>query len=146
MRRILTAAAVAVATAAALAAPSTSAARASTAPAAPTVINPGFNVDGQATPTPAGWTTSSPDGTASASYTEWTAEGYGGDPYQLTHWSPAAYDVDTHQTLTGLARGFYTLGVWTRSSGGDVSDHIALTGCGGRGTPTAVPADSDGNW
>jgi arabinogalactan endo-1,4-beta-galactosidase len=115
-------------------------------PPAPAVVNPGFNADGQATATPAGWTTSSPDGTASASYTEWTAEGYNGDPYQLTHWSTSAYDVDTHQTLTGLARGFYTLGVWTRSSGGDVADYIALTGCGGRSTPTTVPADSDGNW
>jgi arabinogalactan endo-1,4-beta-galactosidase len=116
------------------------------ATAAVTVVNPGFNADGTGTTTPAGWTTSSPDGTASASYTELTAEGYNGDPYQLTHWSTAAYDVDTHQTLAGVPNGLYTLGVWTRSSGGDVSDYIALTGCGGDTTPTAVPADSDGNW
>jgi arabinogalactan endo-1,4-beta-galactosidase len=144
MKRTLTAAAVVALATAAVLAPLP--ARASLAGAASTVVNPGFNIDGQATPTPAGWTTSSPDGTASASFTEWTAEGYNGDSYQLTHWSPSAYDVDTHQTLTGLARGFYTLGAWTRSSGGDISDFIALTGCGGRSARTAVPADSDGNW
>ncbi|TVZ02993.1 arabinogalactan endo-1,4-beta-galactosidase [Trebonia kvetii] len=111
-----------------------------------TVVNPGFDADGTGTATPAGWSTYSPDGTASASYTEWTAEGYNGDSYQLTHWSTAAYHVDTYQKLTGIPNGFYTLGVWTRSSGGHKSDYIALTGCGGDNTPTAVPADSDGNW
>ena len=113
--------------------------------AAVTVINPDFNATGGTT-TPPGWTTSSRGSTASASYTEATSNGYGGDAYQLTHWSSAAYDVDTWQTLTGLANGFYKLGVWTRSSGGDLSDYIALTGCGGPNTPTSVPADSDGAW
>ena len=111
--------------------------------AAATVVNPDFNQSGGTT-TPPGWSTFSPNGTASASYTEATSNGYGGDAYQLTHWSSAAYNVDTYQTLSGLSDGFYTLGVWTRSSGGDVSDRIALTGCGGPDTPTAVPADSDG--
>jgi arabinogalactan endo-1,4-beta-galactosidase len=113
--------------------------------AASTVVNPGFNENGGTT-TPTGWTTSSPDGTATASYTEATSNGYGGDAYQLTHWSTAAFDVNTYQTLTGLSNGYYTLGVWVRSNGGDVSDSIALTNCGGRSTPTAVPVDSDGAW
>jgi len=113
--------------------------------AAATVVNPGFNENGGTT-SPAGWTTSSTNGTAAASYTEATSNGYGGDAYQLTHWSSAAYSVDTHQTLTGLSDGYYTLGVWVRSSGGDVSDDISLTGCGRPGTPTAVPANSDGAW
>jgi arabinogalactan endo-1,4-beta-galactosidase len=133
----------------ATAAVSTATAAVSTATAATgtvTVVNPGFDVDGTGTQTPTGWTTTSPDGTSSASYTEYTAAGYNGDSYQLTHWSTAAYNVDTHQALTGVPNGFYTLGVWTRSSGGDVSDYIALTGCGGDSAPTAVPADSDGNW
>ena len=118
---------------------------AAAAHAAATVVNPDFNESGGTT-TPPGWSTYSPDGTASASYTEVTSNGYGGDAYQLTHWSSAAYNVDTYQILSGLSAGFYTLGVWTRSSGGDVSDRIALTGCGGPNTPTAVPADSDGAW
>jgi len=113
--------------------------------AAATVVNPGFNENGGTT-TPTGWTTSSTDGTAAASYSEATSSGYDGDAYQLTHWSTAAYDVDTYQTLSGLADGYYTLGVWVRSDGGDVSNAIALTGCGGTGHPTAVPVDSDGAW
>src|ERR1700732_3761861 len=82
--------------------------------AAAAVVNPDFNESGGTT-SPPGWTTSSPDGTASASYTEATSNGYGGDAYQLTHWSTAAFDVNTYQTLTGLPDGYYTLGVWTRS-------------------------------
>jgi len=121
------------------------AAPAAPAHAASTVTNPGFNESGGTT-SPPGWTTSSPDGTASASYTEATSNGYGGDAYQLTHWSTAAFDVNTYQTLTGLSNGYYTLGVWTRSNGGDNSNYIALTNCGRSGTPTNVPVDSDGNW
>lgn len=113
--------------------------------AAATVVNPGFDENGGTT-TPTGWTTSSPNGTAAASYTEATSNGYGGDAYQLTHWSTTAFDVDTWQRLSGLPDGYYTLGVWTRSNGGDARDEIALTDCGGRGTPTAVPANSDGAW
>jgi arabinogalactan endo-1,4-beta-galactosidase len=147
MRRISRplATAATAAMAAALAAAALLAAPAAPAHAASTVINPGFNESGGTT-SPPGWTTSSPDGTASASYTEATSNGYGGDAYQLTHWSTAAFDVNTYQTLTGLSNGYYTLGVWTRSNGGDVSDEIALTDCGGQSAPTAVPADSDGAW
>ena len=118
---------------------------ASQARASSTVTNPGFNENG-ATTSPTGWTTSSADGTTSASYSEATSEGYDGDDYQLTHWSSSAFEVDTYQTLTGLSSGDYTLGVWIRANGGDSSNYIALTGCGGTGTPTNVPVDSDGNW
>jgi arabinogalactan endo-1,4-beta-galactosidase len=113
--------------------------------ASSTVTNPGFNENG-ATTSPTGWTTSSTDDTTSASYSEATSEGYDGDDYQLTHWSSSAFEVDTYQTLTGLSSGDYTLGVWTRSNGGDTSNYISLSGCGGTGTPTNVPVDSDGNW
>jgi arabinogalactan endo-1,4-beta-galactosidase len=109
-----------------------------------TVVNPDFD---QTAPTasPPGWSVT---GTAAASYTEATSNGYNGDADQLTHWSAAAYQVTTYQTVTGLTPGYWTLGVWTRSSGGDNSDSIALTrpGCGGAGARTAVPADADGQW
>ena len=93
MKRVLLAAAITALMAGGLAA-----APAAAAHAAATVVNPDFNESGGTT-APPGWSTYSPDGTASASYTEATTNGYGGDPYQLTHWSPAAYDVDTYQTL-----------------------------------------------
>src|SRR5487761_575172 len=95
--------------------------------AAVTVVNPDFNATG-GTATPPGWTAS---GTASASYTEATSSGYNGDAYQLTHWAPGGYDVTTSQRLTGLSPGYFTLGGWVRSSGGDISNSISLTGCGG---------------
>ena len=113
--------------------------------ASSTVVNPGFSSNG-ATTAPAGWSTYSPNSTASASYSEATSSGYNGDGYQLTHWSSAAYDVNTYQYLSGLTDGYYTLGVWVRSDGGDVSNYIALTNCGGTNTATSVPVDSDGNW
>jgi arabinogalactan endo-1,4-beta-galactosidase len=141
MRRVfLTAAIAASAALGLLAIPPSVAAR-----AAATVVNPGFN-ENSGTTTPAGWTTSSANGTAAASYTEATSNGYNGDAYQLTHWSTTAFDVDTWQRLSGIPDGYYTLGVWTRSNGGDVSDEIALTDCGGQGASTAVPANSDGAW
>ena len=116
MRRIsraLTTAATAT-MAAALAAAALLAAPAAPAHAASTVINPGFNANG-ATTSPTGWTTYSANGTANASYSEATTTGYNGDGYQLTHWSSAAYSVNTYQYLSGLTDGYYTLGVWVRS-------------------------------
>jgi arabinogalactan endo-1,4-beta-galactosidase len=114
------------------------------ATASPAVVNPDFNQTAP-TATPPGWSVT---GTGSASYTEATSNGYSGDPDQLTHWSAAAYRVTTYQKVSGLTPGFWTLGVWTRSSGGDASDYIALTGpgCGGDGARTDVPADADGQW
>ena len=69
--------------------------------ASSTVVNPGFSANG-ATTTPTGWSAYSPNSTASASYSEATSSGYSGDGYQLTHWSSAAYDVNTYQYLSGL--------------------------------------------
>jgi len=106
----------------------------------PTVVNPGFEADGTGVAAPLGWSTS---GTSTASYSE--LGGRSGS-YRLSHWSPNAYRVDTYQTVTDIAPGDYTLGVWIRSSGGDVSNEISLTGCGGDSASTAVPVVSDGNW
>src|SRR5258708_2650238 len=106
----------------------------------PIVGNPGFEADGTGVAAPYGWSTT---GTASASYTE--LGGRSGS-YRLSHWSPSAYQVDTYQTITNIATGDYTLGVWIRSGGGDVTNTIALTGCGRQSNSTAVPVVSDGNW
>ncbi|HEX4788205.1 MAG TPA: arabinogalactan endo-1,4-beta-galactosidase [Actinospica sp.] len=107
-----------------------------------TVVNPAFNADGTGTATPAGWTTT---GTAGASFTETTGYGYNSDPYQLTHWSTAAYKVDTSQRVTGLANGDYTLGAWVKSSGGDNANYMELQS-GRNVNKTAVPVISDGSW
>ena len=106
------------------------------------VINPAFDADGTGTATPLGWTST---GTAAASYTEATDYGYDGDTYQLTHWSAAAYDVDTWQRVTGLANGDYTLGAWVKSGGGDTANYIELQS-GHDVNKTYVPVISDGSW
>ena len=111
--------------------------------AASTVTNGGFESDGKGTATPTGWTTSSPNGTGSAAYTE--AGGHSGG-YRLAHYSAAAYSVDTYQYLSGLTNGNYTLTAWVRSGGGQNSVSIALTGCGGADKRTYVPTMADGDW
>jgi len=75
----------------------------------PTVVNPGFEADGTGVAAPLGWSTS---GTSTASYSE--LGGRSGS-YRLSHWSPNAYRVDTYQTVTDIAPGDYTLGVWIRT-------------------------------
>jgi arabinogalactan endo-1,4-beta-galactosidase len=107
------------------------------------VTNPGFEANGTGTASPTGWTTYSPDGTASAAYTE--AGGHSGG-YRLSHWSSSAYQVNTYQYLSGLANGNYTLTAWVRSGGGQNAAYIALTGCGGADKQTALPTTADGAW
>ena len=113
-----------------------------TSPSGGAVLNPAFNLDGTGTANPAGWATT---GTTSASFTEATGYGYNSDPYQLTHWSSSAYQVDTWQKVTGLGNGDYTLGVWVKSGGGDTANYIKLQS-GPNSNQTSVPVISDGSW
>jgi arabinogalactan endo-1,4-beta-galactosidase len=106
----------------------------------PTVTNPGFETDGTGTATPTGWTAS---GTTSASYTQ--SGGHAGS-YELTHYSSAAYTVDTYQEITNITPGYYTLGVWTRSDDTGGSNWITMSSCGSTTPKTYVPSNSDGNW
>lgn len=102
------------------------------------IANPGFEADGGPTQHPAGWSTT---GTAAADYTE--AGGHTGG-YRLAHWSSAAYQVNTSQTLYGLANGTYTLKAWVQSSGGHNLSYMYAKGYGG----AQVTADTAGyaNW
>ena len=106
--------------------------------AAPTVTNPGFEAgSGQ---NPSGWAESF---TTSASFVE--AGGHAGS-FRLSHWASAAYRVETTQTLTGLTAGAYTLRVWVKSGGGQVSAYIALRNCGGAEARTNLPATGGSTW
>jgi arabinogalactan endo-1,4-beta-galactosidase len=105
------------------------------ASAASTVTNPGFESGvGQS---PSGWSEGAAQ--ASAGYSE--AGGQSGS-YRLAHWASAAYQVETYQTLTGLADGAYTLRVWVKSSGGQRSAYVALKNCGGGEQRTPLPASA----
>lgn len=110
--------------------------------AASTLTNGGFESGGTGTATPAGWSTYSAAGQNSASYTE--AGGRSGS-HRLTHWSSAAYKVETYQYLSGLTNGTYTLTAWVRSGGGQKSAHLALRNCGSAEQRTDLPVSSS-DW
>ena len=110
-----------------------------TAHAASTLTNTGFESGvGQS---PSGWSESSNTGQQSASYSE--AGGRSGN-YRLAHWASGAYQVETHQQLTGLGNGSYTLRAWVRSGGGQVATYLALRNCGGPEQRTNIP--TTGTW
>ncbi|MFF8601331.1 arabinogalactan endo-beta-1,4-galactanase [Streptomyces sp. NPDC015232] len=111
------------------------------AEAAAALTNAGFEADGTGTATPAGWSTYSATGQNAASFTE--AGGHSGG-YRLSHWSPAAYKVETYQYLSSLADGAYTLSAWVRSGGGQKSAHLALRNCGSAEQRTDLPVTSSG--
>jgi len=111
-----------------------------TASAAATVTNPGFEDDNDVTTSPAGWTVT---GTAGASYTEW--EGHSGN-WRLSNWSAEPYVVETSQTLTGLAKGWYTLRAWVKSGGGQNEAYIALKNCGSHEARTYLPVVPPDRW
>lgn len=99
------------------------------------LTNAGFESEQASTHTPTGWAT---DGNDNASYTE--SSGAGGigahsGNFHLTHYSPHAYQVSTHQTARDLPNGTYTLTAWVRSSGGQAHAHMYATGAG---TPKKV--------
>lgn len=97
---------------------------AQTAQAASTLTNTGFESDGGGAATPAGW---SEYGSTGASYVE--SGGHSGS-YRLSHYSSAAYKVETYQYLSGLTNGNHKLTAWVRSGGGQNSAYIALKNCG----------------
>jgi arabinogalactan endo-1,4-beta-galactosidase len=101
--------------------------------ALPSVVNPGFEVGGAAVASPTGWTTT---GMASADFT--AAGGHSGS-FRLSHWSADPYEVETSQTVTGIAPGWYTLRAWVWRSTGQNDAWIGLQGCGGQPAQAAVP-------
>jgi len=105
---------------------------------AATVTNPGFEAGASQTPT--GWSES---GQASASFTE---SGGRSGSFRLSHWASAAYQVETSQTLTGLSNGQYTLRVWVKSGGGQVSAYVALRNCGSTEQRVNIPATGGTTW
>ena len=116
------------------------------APGVNLVANPGFEADGAATGTPAGWQKALGPGTNDyASYTE----AYGGahaGAYHGTHYSPAAYETYTYQVVTGLAAGTYTFSAWVKSSGGQAAAQLRASNYGGPTVAADVAAIPDWKW
>lgn len=61
---------------------------------------------------------------------------------RLTHKAAQVYAVETSQVINGLADGWYTLSVWTRSSGNNES-YLALR-CGGQENRAYLPPSVPG--
>ena len=87
------------------------------------LINPGFELQ-EPNGTPMGWNSS---GDSVAVIIE--DRGHTGD-FRLSHKNEGAYQVETWQTLSGLANGWYSLSAWIRSSGGQNAAYLALN-CSG---------------
>lgn len=102
-------------------------------PALPPIplVNPGFEEDAN------GWVTS---GNAEAATIE--ADGQASE-LRLTHQFTEPYEVDTTQTVAGLADGWYTLRFWARSSGGQSEDYAALE-CGENSARVQIPSSLPG--
>ena len=109
------------------------------AAAMPTPANAGFEDDGTGVASPAGWTSR---GTVTASFTE--LGGHTG-ALRLSHWSADDYSVDTEQTVTGLARGWYTLRAWVKRSP-DQNDSSILLDCGAGVARTFSPVAPASEW
>lgn len=100
------------------------------------LANPGFE-EGALGGQPSGWSTT---GAQEAAVLE--ERGHSGD-LRLTHKAAQAYHVETSQTVTGLADGWYTLRAWVRSSGGQNEAYLALN-CGGEENRVALPSTMPG--
>ncbi len=100
------------------------------------VINPGFE-EQEPGETLAGWNHT---GAAKAALIE--GNGHSGDS-RLTHKGVEAYQVETWQTISGLANEWYTLRAWVRSSGGQNAVYLALK-CGSEEKRVYVPPTTPG--
>jgi arabinogalactan endo-1,4-beta-galactosidase len=95
------------------------------------LVNPGF--EGlEPGLTPAGWIQS-----GDAEAVKLDEKGHSGN-LRLTHQGAEAYQVETSQSVTGLANQWYTLRGWVRSSGGQNDVYLALK-CGDEEKTVVVP-------
>jgi arabinogalactan endo-1,4-beta-galactosidase len=100
------------------------------------LINPGFEEQAPSG-TLVGWTHT---GAEEAILIE--DRGHAGD-FCLTHKADVPYQVETWQTISGLANDWYTLSAWVRSSGGQNAVYLALT-CGEDEKRVYVPPTTPG--
>jgi arabinogalactan endo-1,4-beta-galactosidase len=90
-----------------------------------------------------GWETSfGPEGSTSpiSIAAGWSPEN--GGTNRLNYWSEAAFTADTHQTITGLDNGTYTLSAWVSSSGGFAQSYMYAKDTGRAETKITIPVSS----
>jgi len=81
-------------------------------------------------------------GNTAAAFTEW---GGRTGTWRLSYWNADAYTVETRQTVTGLANGWYTLRAWVKSGGGQNEAYLGLK-CGNSEEKVDIPATSPDEW
>ena len=100
------------------------------------LTNPGFE-DQQAGGMPSGWTQ-----TGNVEAVKLEERGNSGK-LRLTHQAVGAYQVETSQSISGLANDWYTLRGWVRSSGGQKEVYLGLK-CGSVEKSVHVPPTTPG--
>jgi len=90
---------------------------------------------------PNDWFVWTPDGTASASYTQ--PGGHSGT-YCLVQYMAASYNVFTYQNITGIANGTYILTAWVKSSGAQDTAQMVAKAFGG--TDLSCDIQAAGDW
>jgi arabinogalactan endo-1,4-beta-galactosidase len=107
--------------------------------AAPSVVNGGFEDDATGVASPVGWVST---GSVNADFTE-----FGGNTgnWRLSHFSTEAYSVDTTQTISGLADGWYMLRARVKRSTGNNNAYVELD-CGRRPERVYVPVSWPHQW
>ena len=103
------------------------------------IANGSFEDDGAGVASPVGWTST---GSVNADYTEWG--GNTGD-WRLSHFSTEAYSVDTTQTISGLADGWYTVRARVRRSTGQNNSYVELA-CGRDRQRVYAPVSWPNQW
>lgn len=79
------------------------------------------------------WTTWTPNGTASAAFSETYGGAHSGG-YHLTHWSTKPFETWTYQTMSGLPAGSYKIRAWVRKGGSFNFSRLQAKTC-----PTCTP-------
>jgi arabinogalactan endo-1,4-beta-galactosidase len=102
-------------------------------------VNGSFEDDNNGVADPMGWTST---GSANADFTEW---GGNSGNWRLSHWSSEAYSVDTRQTITGLADGWYTVRARVRRSTGNNTSYVELD-CGRDEGRVYAPVSWPSQW
>jgi hypothetical protein len=103
--------------------------------------NCGFEADGIATNTPAGWTASGAN--PEASYTQ-SGNTYMGN-YKLVQWKATNYTVLTSQTKNNIPNGNYDLYANISSGGGQADCHMEASNYGGKLIKYDIPG-TNGEW
>lgn len=102
------------------------------------IQNSGFE-DDEPTQLPSGWSTDTYND-EDADFTE--SGGFSGK-YALVHRKSTPYALFTHQALSGLTNGYYSLTAWVKNSGGQKACYLVVDGLQSGPKMTSLPVASE---